>query len=143
MQFHLLAQQQPPLLLGRLVRQFLPPGLNGEIRLPQCDNLLAWVGVLNHEVTGVARQQRERHFALSSLADLDHFGDINEMVLDPVRTVETSHPSLLHDLLEVAVIGVPPDPREIPARSSRQTASRTSPHQTTVQLQSARLQMAR
>ena len=28
---------------------------------------------------------------LSTAADLDHFGDVHEMVLDPLRTVETSH----------------------------------------------------
>ena len=46
----------------------------------------------------------------------DHFVDVTEMILDPMRTVETSHPSLAHDLFDVGIIGVPQHSREIPAR---------------------------
>ena len=40
------------------------------------------------------------------LADLDHFGDVNEMILDAVPTVETSQFGLLNHSLEIAVIAV-------------------------------------
>jgi hypothetical protein len=53
---HLLAQQQtlPALHLRFFIRQFLPSRLHGKIGLPQRDERLARVRVLDGEITGVA-----------------------------------------------------------------------------------------
>ena len=52
---YLFAQQQPPLLLDALVRQFLPPRLDGEIGLAVRHDFLVGVGVLDGKVAGIAR----------------------------------------------------------------------------------------
>ena len=44
---------------------------------------------------------------LGFLAHMDHFGDINEMILDALAAVETGRFRFFYHLLEVAVIGVP------------------------------------
>jgi len=53
---HLAAQQQAHLVLFQrlVVGPFLPPRLHGKITLPQCHHRFAGVGVLNHQITGVA-----------------------------------------------------------------------------------------
>lgn len=47
--------------------------------------------------------------------DLDHFVDIDEMVIHPLAAVETGKFGFLEDLLEIAVVGVSQYPREIAA----------------------------
>ena len=41
-----------------------------------------------------------------ALPDLDHFGDVNEMILDAVPAVETGQLGLLDHPLEIAVVAV-------------------------------------
>jgi hypothetical protein len=59
---------------------------------------------------------RARARPLSPLANLDHFGDLNEMILDALTTVETRGSDLLNDLFKIAVIRVPEHLREVAAR---------------------------
>ena len=54
------------------------------------------------------------HYA--ALADPDHFGDLNEMILDPLSAVKTGCAGLLDNRLKVPVIRVPQHPCEITAR---------------------------
>ena len=42
----------------------------------------------------MSRDGRQVKGRLLALPDLDHFGDVNEMVLDPMATVETRQTSL-------------------------------------------------
>lgn len=52
-------------------------------------------------------EQRSLDRALATLSNLDHFGDVNEMILDPLSAIETSYFRLPDDQLKVAVIGIP------------------------------------
>jgi hypothetical protein len=72
-----------------------------EIRLPEDDDLFGRVGVLDRQITGIAGQERRGNGSLPALSDFDHFGDINEMILDPLPAVETGHLRLGDDLLAV------------------------------------------
>ena len=51
-----------------------------------------------------------------AVADLDHFGDVNEMILDAVSAVETGQLGLLDNPLEIAVVAVAQDPGKVAAR---------------------------
>src|SRR5205085_3063306 len=42
----------------------------------------------------------------AAFADLDHFGDITEMILNALSAVETRELRLLDGVLEIAIIGV-------------------------------------
>jgi hypothetical protein len=103
---HFLAQKKPPLFLDALIPQFLPPRLDGEISLSLCHNLLLGVGVLNSQIAGVARQENGFDWPLRAASYGDHFGDVNEMVIEAVSAVETGHLSLFNNPLEIAVIAV-------------------------------------
>ena len=48
-------------------------------------------------------------------ADGDHFGEVNEMVLDAVSTVETGHFGLLDYPLKIAIIAVAKDSGKVTA----------------------------
>ena len=106
---HLLTEEQPPFFLGRSVGQLLPTGLDGEVCLAEGHDLLRRVGVLDDEIASVAREQDGLQSALAAAADGDHFGDINEMVLDPLAAVETGGLGSLHRLFEIAVVRVAED----------------------------------
>ena len=82
-----------------------PAGLHGEIGLAKGDFFLARVSVLDNEVTGVAGEVNGGDCALPTLTDLDHFVGADEMILNPLTTVETGGFGLLNDLLEIAVVG--------------------------------------
>jgi hypothetical protein len=86
---NLFSQHNPPFVLDALVRQFLPPRLDGEIGLIMRHNFLFKVGVLNSQVTGITGKKNGLDRPLPAFPDLDHFGDVNEMILDAVTTVET------------------------------------------------------
>jgi hypothetical protein len=49
-------------------------------------------------------------------SDSDHFGDLNEMVLHSMPTVEARGTRLLNDLFEIAIIGIAEYLRELAAR---------------------------
>ena len=50
-----------------------------------------------------------------ALPDSDHFGDVNEMILNAVPTVEAGQTSLADHLLEIAVVAVAEYLGEVPA----------------------------
>jgi hypothetical protein len=77
------ADGEAALFLQLLIAQFLPTRLNGEVGLPLRDDFLGGIGILNDEVTGVARHHHGFRRSLGSAADLDHFGDVNEMIHSP------------------------------------------------------------
>lgn len=78
-------------------------------------DFLGWIGVLDDEVAGVAGRHHGLELALRSAADLDHFGDLNEMVLHPLAAVETGGAGGLDDGLEIPIIGVIEHFGEVPA----------------------------
>jgi hypothetical protein len=57
----------------------------------------------------------KRRSSVRAAPDLDHFVDIDEMVIHPLAAVETGKFGFLEDLLEIAVVGVSQYPREIAA----------------------------
>jgi len=63
--------------------------LDGEIGLALGDDFFRGISVLDDEVAGIARHHHSLQRAVGSAADFDHFGDINEMVLYSLATVET------------------------------------------------------
>ena len=71
--------------------------------------------VLNDEVAGIARHHHG--LELSVAADLDHFCDVNEMVLNPLPAVETKRPCGLDDGLKIPVLGVSKDLGKVPTGS--------------------------
>ncbi len=105
---HLGAQQQPFLILlqSLVIGQFLPARLDGEIGLAQGDDCLGGIGVLDHQIPGIAGQHHCFHRTLPALADLDHFVDFNEMIFHALAAVETGGSRLLNHRLEIAVIRV-------------------------------------
>jgi len=58
-------------------------------------NLLFWIGVLNDEITGVARKQCDFDLAPAPLFDFDHFADVSKMVLNAMSAIETRQFGLL------------------------------------------------
>ncbi len=48
-------------------------------------------------------------------ADTDHFGDVNEMVVDALAAVKAGRAGFLDDLFEVAIVGVAEDFGEVAA----------------------------
>jgi hypothetical protein len=56
------------------------------------DDLLGRVGVLDDEVAGVTGHHHGLECALCTATDLDHIGDLNEMVLHPLAAVQTCRP---------------------------------------------------
>ena len=112
---NLFSQQNPPLRLNALVGQFLPPRLDRKVGLTLRHDLLVGVGVLNDEVAGIAGQKNGLDRPLPSLPDLVHIGDVNEMILEAVTTVEAGHFGLLHDPFKIAVVAVAQGPGKITA----------------------------
>ena len=112
-QLHLLPQEKATVVFRGQVRQFLTAGLNGKIRLPQRDDLLRGVGILHYQVAGIPREIHGLDRPLGTAADLDHFGDLNEMVLNALRAGKTGSPGLLDNLFEVAVVAVIENLRKI------------------------------
>ena len=104
--FHFRPEKQAAFFFDLPVGHFLPPGLDGEIGLPRRDDFLGGIGVLDDEIAGVAGHHDDLDWALPALADFDHFGDINEMILGPLAAVETSRAGFFDDGLEVAVVRV-------------------------------------
>ncbi len=54
-----------------------------QLVLPLRDDFLGGIGILNDEVTGVARHHHGFRRSLGSFADFDHIGDVNEMIHSP------------------------------------------------------------
>ena len=52
---------------------------------------------------------------LPAFPDLDHFGDVNEMILDAVSAVETGQLGLLDYPLKIAVVAVAQDSGKVAA----------------------------
>ena len=80
---HFRPQDDPALPLHFLITEFLPSRLDGKIDLSLGDDFLRRVRVLDDEVAGVSGKHDRRHGPLATLADSDHFGDPNEMILLP------------------------------------------------------------
>ncbi len=97
------------------VAQLLPPRLDGEVGLTLRHDFLAGIGVLDDKVARVARHHHGLQRAIRPAADADHFGDINEMVFEPMAAVETCGASLLDHHLKVPVIGVAEHSGEVAA----------------------------
>ena len=74
--------KQPALLPQLPVGDFLAARLENEVGLAKSDDFFAWVGILKDEVAGIAGVQDGPDGPLSAFANGDHFGDINEMILD-------------------------------------------------------------
>ena len=70
---------------------------------------------MRDEIAGVTRHHHGLHRTLSTFADLDHFGDINEMILQSLAAVETGGLSLGDDGFKVPVIGVAEHTGEVAA----------------------------
>ncbi|MEI6606806.1 MAG: hypothetical protein WCP35_15965 [Verrucomicrobiota bacterium] len=73
--------------------------------------------VLNDEVAGIAGHHHGLERTLSAAADLHHFCDVNEMVLNPLTAVETNRPCGLDDGLKIPVHGVSKDLGKVPTGS--------------------------
>ena len=103
---HLFAQPQSSVLLDCFVVQLLPPLLERKVCLPQRDTRLAWIGILDRQIARIARKQRRPDRAQCTLADLDHFGDINEMILDGLPAVQARQLGLVQHRLKVPQVAV-------------------------------------
>lgn len=110
------ADGEAALGLHLFVGEFLAAGLDGEIRLPLGNDFLGRVGVLDDEVTRVARHHHGLDAALGTLADLDHIGDLNEMIVHALAAVEAGGASGFDDGLEIAIVGVAEHLGEVAAR---------------------------
>jgi len=88
--------------------------LDGEIGLTLGDDFFRGISVLDDEVAGVARHHYGLRRALRSLADFDHIGDLNEMILYSLATVETGGAGRFDDGLEIPVIRVAENLGEVP-----------------------------
>lgn len=109
------AKQQAARILDFLVGKFLTPGLNREVGLAEGDDFLGGVGVLDDEVACIPRHEHGLGRAHGSLADLDHVGDFNEMIVHPLAAVETGRAGFFHDGFKVAVVAVAEHTGEIAA----------------------------
>jgi hypothetical protein len=89
-----------------VIRQLLPPRLDGKITLPECDEGLAWIGILDDEITGVPGKRPILDGPLRPRPDADHFGDINKMVGDGVAAIGARLACLGDDGDEVTEVGV-------------------------------------
>ena len=94
-------------------------GLDGEAGLAMRHYFLRGVGVLDDLVAGIAGHHRGLNRSLSALADPDHFGDPNEMILHPLAAVETCGAGRLDDGLEVPIIRIAEDCGEVATHWSR------------------------
>jgi len=98
-----------------MITQFLSARLDCEVRLAESDDGLAGIGVLDDEVTGVARHHDGLDQPGAALADRDHLVGSDEMILNAVATVETCQSGLLNDSQEVAIVHVAEHLREVAA----------------------------
>ena len=103
------------LLFHLLIAQLLPPRLDGKIGLAVGDDIFRGISVLDDEVAGVARHHHGLRRALCSLADFDHIGDLNEMILYSLAAVETGGAGRFDDGLEISVIRIAKNLGEVPA----------------------------
>jgi hypothetical protein len=102
------------LIFDFLIAQFLTPRLDGKVGLALGHDFFRWISVLYDEVAGVARHHHGLRRALCSLADFDHIGDLNEMILYSLATVETGGAGRFDDGLEIPVIRVAENLGEVP-----------------------------
>ena len=109
------ADGEAALLLHRLIAQLLPPGLNGKVGLALGHDFLGRISVLDDEVAGVARHHHGLERTLGTATDLDHFGDVNEMVLYALAAVETGGAGLLHHGFKIAVVVITEHAGEVAA----------------------------
>jgi len=63
-----------------------------------CADFIRWITVLNNQVTDIARKKYDFYRPLGAAADSDHFGDINEMVLNPLPAAKTGQARLADKL---------------------------------------------
>ena len=109
------ADGQPALLLDLRIAEFLTPGLNRKIGLALGNDFLGGIGILDDEVAGVARHHHGLRRPHGTLADLDHIGDLNEMIVHPLATIETGRAGRLDDGLKIPVIRIAEHASEVPA----------------------------
>ncbi len=87
-----------------LLGELLAPGLQGEVGLTMCDHRFGRVGVLYDQVAGVAGEAYIGNAALRTGANVDHFGDITEMVFLTVSGLNASQLRLFDDGHKIAPI---------------------------------------
>ena len=109
------ADGEAALFFDLSIAQFLPAGLDGEVGLALGDDFLGWISVLNDEVAGVARHHHGLCRSPRAFANFDHIGDLNEMIVHSLATVETGGAGGLDDGLEIPVIGIIEHFGEVPA----------------------------
>ena len=107
---------------GCIIRQLLASRLHGKITLPQCDKRFAWISVLDDEIAGVAGERPIFESALCARADINHFGDINEMVANRMAALCASFTSFRYDGDEIAKVGVFQYPRQFTSGPKLATA---------------------
>ncbi|MBI2340705.1 MAG: hypothetical protein HYU99_10155 [Deltaproteobacteria bacterium] len=68
--------------------------------MTQGNDFFGGIGILNYEITGVTGKERHLDLPLPSFANADHFGDVNEMILNTLTTVKTGGTALRggHDI---------------------------------------------
>ena len=109
--------RQPALILQQfiLIGKFLPAGLNGKVSLAEGDDLLAGVGILDGQIAGIAGHQNRFDGSFGLAADLDHFGDVTEMVLHGLAAIFTGDPGPCDHVLKIAIIRIAEDLGKFPA----------------------------
>ena len=85
-----------------LLDEFGPAGLNGEIGLGEGDFLLSGIAVLGDEVAGIAGEHEIVNLTLAAGAEINHFVDVNKMVLDGMTRDFTGGLGLGNGGVEVA-----------------------------------------
>ncbi len=120
MLLHLGAKEQAHFVfLHRLViSHFLLPRLHGEISLPQRDERLAGIDVLDYEVAGVAGERPIFDLALRARADADHIAHFRKMVGNRVAALDAGFHCFLNHRLEVTKVQILQHLRQI-ARGPR------------------------
>jgi hypothetical protein len=96
-----------------VIRQLLPPRLDGKVTLPERDEGLAGIGVLDDEITGVPGKRPILDLALCAGTDVNHIADFRKMVSHRVAASGAGFLCLVNHRLEIAEYGVFQHAREI------------------------------
>jgi hypothetical protein len=91
--------------------------LDGKVSLALRDDSLGWIGILDDQITGIARHHDRWHRTLATFADFDHIGDLNEMILHPLAAAETGSAGGLDNGQEIPIIRVAEHPGKVAAGS--------------------------
>ena len=86
------------------VRQFLTPSLQREVGLTMGNHRLGRIAVLHDEVAGIAGEAHVLDRASRAGANLDHFGDVTEMVGYGVAGLRAGLLRLLHHTLKISPV---------------------------------------